>query len=169
MAMYNFPYNDVTNISSMILIVTAFCFVTQVNNVHVTVQKLKVFRAEQQLGITRSSQFLLVSALTELPFAWFYTFFFCLIVYQMIDYEDGASNLFYFMHINLSMTIIGVEVTYFMACFFAKEFIVRDMFLLFFFSNVMLSGFPFPIPVMKPGIVDLMGYIPMRWTFQALM
>ena len=169
MALFNFPYNKVSNIASMLFIINAFCFITQLNNIHVITQKVKVFKAEQKMGITRSSQFLITSALSEIPFAWFFTFFFVAFAYQLIDYKDGVGNFSFFIQVNLFTALMGIQLTYLMACFFGKEFIVRDLFLFVFFTMVMISGFPFTITVMRQRIADLTFYNPLRWTFQALM
>lgn len=169
MGMFNFPYPEVTNVASNMFIANAFSFVTQVLNVHIICQKMKVFRSEQRTDIMTGVVFFASTFLTEALFTIFFTSVFSTIVFYMMAIGSGAVRLQYYLMVQSLTALYSMLTCLLLAAVFVKEFIVRDIFLLGFFLMVMISGFTFTLNVLRDEMVTLSEFNPLRWSFQALM
>lgn len=166
MSMFNLPYEKVTNIASQLFISNCFVFVTQVLNVHIICQKMKVYRSEQRGGVMSAGVFFLSTLMAEIPFAMFYASIFSALVYFMVGYRTGYENFQFFMTVQVLIAALGVMFTLLSAAVFVKEFVVRDIFLVLSFVMIMVSGFPFSLKVMRDWMVDATHYNPLRWSFE---
>lgn len=169
MSLFNFPYPEVTNVASNMFIANAFAFVTQVLNVHIICQKMKVFRSEQRSGTLSGAVFLASTFIAEAAFTAFYITVFSVIVYYMMDLGSGWENIKYFVNVQLCTSLYAMVTCLLLAAVFRKEFIVRDIFLLGFFLMVMVSGFPFPLSVFRDTVLDISKFNPLRWSFEGML
>ena len=169
MSLFNLPYNETTNVASNIFIANAYSFVTQVLNVHIIVQKMKVFRFEQRSGLMSGGVFFISTFLAESVFSVFYNSVFSSIVYYMMDLGSGLENFRYFVNVQALTCLYSLLTCLLLAAVIKKEFIVRDVFLMFFFLMVMISGFVFTFIVLRQEMIDISELNPIRWTFEALM
>jgi ABC-type multidrug transport system ATPase subunit len=169
MSLFNLPFNEATNTASNMFICNAFAFVTQVLNVHIIVQKMKVFRSEQKCGVMSGGVFLISTYLAEAVFSFFFIMVFSTIVYFMMDLGSGAENFRFWCSVQAMTSLYSLLTCLMLAAVFKKEFIVRDVFLMGFFLAVMLSGFVFTFVVLRDEMIEASKLNPLRWTFEALM
>ena len=169
MNLLKFPYVNASNATALMFFLGAFVFTQQVLNVQLVCRKVNVFRQEQASGFCSSPAFALASAISEIPFSISYGLIFSYIVYFMSQLNFGWQNLGFFTLLMSCVSIIGLQTAYLFAVLLRHEIVVRDMFLLVVFLQLMLSGFPFQLPVIVPQMKDISQLIPIRWCFEALM
>ncbi len=166
--LFTFPYPDTANSTSILFLSAAFVFVSQVLNVHIICQKLRVFRYEQKAGLSPSAGFWLATVVSELLFAIIFASLFALIFYFMTDL-GSVPNFAFFLSVQLCVAMVGTCSVIMLSAVFRTEIVVRDIFLTFTFLMLFLAGFVFTLPTVRSEIRDISAINPLRWAFEALM
>jgi ABC-type multidrug transport system ATPase subunit len=162
------PYNEALNCASLLFIVTAFLIVQQVSNVHTICQKLRVFRYEQKANCCPMAGMWIATLASEYFSGMFFSLVFSTILFFLTSLNE-LDQMSFFIRVVLEMTFVGVTVATALAGIFRTEIVVRDVFLLYLFANIMLSGFPFQLTSMTQEASDLSAINPLRWCYEALM
>jgi ABC-type multidrug transport system ATPase subunit len=163
------PYPKTTNVTANLFLFYGVQFGMQVINVHITCQKLQVFRYERSAHCCPTLGFWASYFLAEVPFVLFFALIFANLVYWMSGLSTGADAYFWFMGTQVIMALLGMTSVVMFAAVTRREIVVRDLFLLFLFLNTLTSGFLFPQITMRDSVVDISVINPMRWAFQAVM
>lgn len=169
MTIVQVPYPQTANITAVLFFISIFVFVQQALNVHVICKKFEQFRTEQLVKCTPTLSFVIATALSEGPFVVFSAFIFANLIYWMTSMNNGSDNYFYFCNVLVMVSLVGLSTTAMMTGVLRREFVVRDMYLLFSFLMVLISGFPFQLPGVRDYIADIAVINPTRWAFEALM
>lgn len=169
MTIVQVPYPETANVTAVLFFISIFVFVQQALNVHVICKKFEQFRTEQLVKCTPTLSFVVATALSEGPFVVFSAFIFANLIYWMTSMNYGRDNYFYFCNVLVMVSLVGLSTTAMMTGVLRREFVVRDMYLLFSFLMVLVSGFPFQLPGIRGYIADIATINPTRWAFEALM
>ena len=169
MTILNFPYVNTSNITAMMFFLGAFVFTQQVMTVQIICTKVRLFRQEQASGYCGIGTFAIASLLSESPVAVGAAWTFGYIIYFMASLNYGWDNFLFYSWNIASIAIIGLQTAFLYAVLLRKEILVRDMYLLTVFSQVLLSGFPFQLPQITRYFSNISSVVPLRWSFEGLM
>ncbi len=169
MTILKFPYVNTSNITAQMFFIGAFIFTQQVMTVQIICRKVSLFRQEQASGHCGIGVFALASLLSESPLVCAMAWVFGLIVYFMSSLNLGWDNLGFFVMLTASLAMVGWLTAFLFAVVLRKEILVRDLFLMVVFLQVILSGFPFQLTAITPYFKSIAVVNPMRWHFEALM
>jgi ABC-type multidrug transport system ATPase subunit len=162
------PYNEALNCTSLLFITSAFLIAQQITNVHTVCQKMRVFRYEQKANCIHPISMCIATATSEATFATFFSIVFTSILFFMTKLND-LEHMSYFTSLVCMMTWVGTGFSTMLAAVLRSEIVVRDVFVFFLFSCIMLSGFPFQLSAMTENAANVAQVNPMRWCFEALM
>jgi ABC-type multidrug transport system ATPase subunit len=169
MMLLNFPYVNTSNITAVMFFIGAFIFTQQVLTVQIICRKVSLFRQEQSAGYCGMGTFALATILSEAPVSCAMSLLFGYIVYFMTSLNLGINNFeFYTLNI-MSIATIGLQTTLLLAVLLRREILVRDIYILIVFLQVMLSGYPFQLNAITPFFKTISEINPMRWSFASLM
>lgn len=140
MTLLRFPYLGTANVTALLFFVNIFVFVQPVLNVHVICQKLQVFRYEQASRNCTSLSFAIATVISDVPFTILYALVFASTCYFLSDLNKGYGNYFFFVVVLCMIANIGLGTALMLSTILIREIPVRDMYFLFTFLMVMLSG-----------------------------
>ena len=163
------PYVNTSNVTALLFFIPAFIFTQQVLNVQLLCRKVRVYRQEQQSECCGASAFLIATIVSELPFQCLYASIFGTVVYFLAQLHMGWANFQFYLTVVACFACLGVMTAFMYAVLFRAEIAVRDLYLFTVFAMLLLSGFPFQLPVINPHMLDISIINPTRWTYEALM
>lgn len=161
-SIFGAPYRKTLNQGSLLFFicgVTTFMFF---QDAHTFCQKVQLFRYEQAARCTNVFNFMIATALSEIPFGLLISYCFANIIYFMTNLMRGEENYSFFISFCLVNTMVGLSFTMFYTVVFRREIVVRDMFFFTLIIYVLLSGFPFPLPTMPRYILHFSEIISIR-------
>jgi len=169
MSLLKFPYVNTSNITAMLFFIGAFIFTQQVMTVQIICRKVSLFRQEQASGYCGIGVFALASLLSEAPMTCCMAWLFGYIVYFMTSLNLGWDNFQFYTWNIASLAIIGLQTAFLFAVLLRKEILVRDLYLLVVFLQVLLSGFPFQLTAITSYFASISDIAPLRWNFESMM
>ena len=169
MTILNYPYVNTSNITAMLFFIGAFIFTQQVMTVQIVCRKVSLFRQEQASGYCGIGVFALASLLSEGPMTCCMAWLFGYIVYFMSSLNLGWDNFQFYTWNIASLAIIGLQTAFLFAVLLRKEILVRDLYLLVVFVQVLLSGFPFELTAITSYFASISDIVPLRWNFESMM
>ena len=86
----------------------------------------------------------------------------------MLGYATGLDNYLFYIGVMLLTSLIGLVTALLLAAVFFREIVVRDLFFVLTFSQLLISGFPYKLPTITGYISDIAEINPLRWSFEAL-
>jgi len=161
-SVFTVPYRKTFNQSSLLFFCSIFYLTMFFQDAHTFCQRVQLFRYEQRARCSNMVIFYVSSVLCEVPFALFFVFCLCNIVYFMTSLGKGLENYSFYVSLCLLQGLLGLTTTVFYAVLFKKEIVVRDMFFFTLILLVLLSGFPFSITSMPRYMRHFTEVVPLR-------
>ena len=160
------PYAETFDMIAILFLLTSVLFSIQILNIHIVCQKLQIFRYERNKKCCSLFSFWLATLLAECAFGLVYFLVYSSIIYFMTRMAAGYSKFIFFLALHGTVTVVAVVTALAFAAFFRTEFIVRDMYLIWFFLMVMFSGYPVHIPYFFIWAQKLCILNPLKWAYQ---
>ncbi len=161
------PSANSMNVSSVLFFMTALLFTVQILNIHVNFKKMEVLRYEITRGFNSIWSFWIATLLSEITFSILFFLVFSNLVYFMFDLAHGVNMYLFFLKLCLLSTILAVSVALFISASFKSEYLVRDVFLLWFFIMVLFCGYPISYPYLNWWVRKASILNPLKWIFEA--
>ena len=160
------PYAETFNMIAILFLLTSVLFSMQILNIHIVCQKLQIYNYESSKKCCSLFSFWFATLIAECSFGLIYFIIYSSIVYFMTSLAAGYSKFLFFLALHAVITILAVVTALAFASFFRKEFLIRDMYLCWFFLMVMFSGYPVHIPYFFLWAQKLCVLNPLKWAYQ---
>jgi ABC-type multidrug transport system fused ATPase/permease subunit len=160
------PYASSFNMVAILFLLISVLFSMQILNIHIVCKKLEIFRFEQRKRCVSMFEFWLATLVTETCTGLVYGLVYSNIVYFLVRLAAGWGKYVFFMEL-LSMTVMmAVSMAVAFAAVFRVEFLIRDIYLAWFFLMVMMSGYPIHIPYFFEWVQRLSVLNPLKWAYE---
>lgn len=160
------PYAETFNMIAVLFLLTSVLFSMQILSIHIVCQKLQIYRYEQRKGYCSLLSFWFATICAECLFGLIYFIIYSSIIYFMTSLASGYSKFLFFVALHSVITVVAVTTALAFAAFFRKEFLIRDMYLCWFFLMTMFSGYPVHIPYFFLWAQRMSILNPLKWAYQ---
>ena len=133
------PVAESMNCGSIIFFISALIYALQLLNIHILCKKLQLFRYEQARKYCSVFTFWFATLISEILFGLAYFLVFFHIIFLMTKLSGGWDKYLFFLQLHICITVLAVCVSIAFTAVFKKEYLIRNVFLVWFFVMIMFS------------------------------